>query len=143
VLLVEPRHLWLPGTKFCPRNASAGGGRDVREGKEAFEALFAPSVRGAYGKTFERQLHRPPFLTTDEQAEVLIRDRVERQDILGIAVRDESQAKREITRLRMLNERVPQVTIAPDFFAPNSQSAAFQVGRLPKEHLYFAGDENG
>jgi len=143
VLFIEPRHLWMPGTKFCPRNASAGGGSEVREGQAAFDALYAPSVQGAYRKTFERQLHRPPFLTTDEQAEVLIRDRVERQDILGIAVADDSQAKREIARLRTLNERVPQVVVALDFFDPYQQSAAFKAGKVPKEHVYFSGDDDG
>ncbi len=143
VLFIAPRHLWMPGTKFCPRNAAAGRGYGVRGGEEAFDSLFAPSVPGAGGRTFKRQPHRPAFLTTDEQAEVLIPDQVARQDILGFAVVDEAQAKREIARLRMLNERVSPVTIAQDFFNRHRQSAAFKSGELPKEHIYYGGDDDG
>ena len=143
VLFIGPHHLWMPGTKFCPRNAAAGRGYGVREGEDAFDSLFAPSVPGAYERVFKRQPNRPAFLTTDEQAEVLIPDRVARQDILGFGVADEPQAKREIARLQMLNERVPPVTIARGFFNQHRQSAAFKSGELPKEHIYYGGDDNG
>ncbi len=116
---------------------------EVREGEDAFDSLFAPSVSGARGAIFMRQPHRPTFLTTDEQAEVLIPDRVARQDILGFAVVDKAQAKREITRLKTLNERVPPVTIAPVFFDRRRQSAAFKSGELPKEEIYYGGDDDG
>ncbi|NJL29278.1 MAG: DUF4433 domain-containing protein [Thermoanaerobaculia bacterium] len=142
VLFIASHHFWMSGTKFCPRNAAAGGGRGVQEGADAFEALFAPSVLGAGGRIFERQAHRPAFLPTDEQAEVLIQDRVAREDILGIAVIDEAQAKREIARLETLGERVPSVIIAPDFFDPHRQSAAFRAGKLPEEQVYYHGDHD-
>ncbi len=143
VLFIAPHHLWMPDTKFCPRNAAAGGGYWVREGADAFEALFAPSVSGAYGKSRKRQSHRPGLLPTDEQAEVLIPDQVAPEDILGIAVAGEVQAKREIVRFKMLNERVPPVTVAEDFFKPYRQSARFKSGELPKEHVYYCGDDDG
>lgn len=140
VLLIDPRYLWLDGTKFCPRNAAAAGGREIRAGEDAFESLFAPSVPGKNGRLFNRQMFRPGFLPTDEQAEVLVPDRIARRDVLGIVVVDESQAKREIVRLETLGETVPPITIAPDFFDPHRQNQLFQLGRLPEERLYHPGD---
>ena len=46
VLLVHARYLWEPGTKFCPRNAAAAHGALIREGHNAFDALFEKTVDG-------------------------------------------------------------------------------------------------
>ena len=143
VLLLEPRHLWAHGTKFCPRNAAAAGGRLVAEGLETFEAMFAPEVVGAYGKTYARGPSRLPSIPTDDQAEVLIPDRVARGDVLAIVVVDESQAKREIARLQTLDERVPRVLIAPEFFDAHRLSSMLRRGVSPKEEQFYAGDSDG
>jgi len=136
VLLIAARYLWLSGTKFCPRNAAANQGQKVRDGIEAFEALFAPSVEGAYGKTFLRSASHPPWLPTDDQAEVLVPDRIQREDILGIVVRDESQARREIARLKQLDATVPRLLIAPLFFSARQLSDSLRKGDLPAEREY-------
>lgn len=143
VLLLSARYLWQPGTKFCPRNAAADHGRHVREGAEAFEALFAPSVEGAYGVTRHRSASHPLWLPTDDQAEVLIPDRIEREDILGVVVRDESQARREAARLEQLNEPAPRFFIAPLLFSAKQLSDSLRSGRLPPEQEYdLGGDDN-
>lgn len=142
VLLIAPHYLWLPGTKFCPRNAAAEHGRNVRGGAEAFEALFAPHVAGAQGRTFHRLDSHPLWLPTDEQAEVLIPDRVQREDILGIVVRDEAQAKREAVRLEQLAERVPRIFVAPLCFSAKQLSDSLRKGDLPTEKEYDLGDED-
>jgi hypothetical protein len=139
VLLISAHYLWLPGTKFCPRNAAANYGRDVRSGAEAFESLFAPSVEGAYGTIYRRSGSHPLWLPTDDQAEVLIPDRIRREDILGIAVRDESQAKRETVRLEQLDEPVPPIFIAPLFFSARQLSESLRKGDLPAERGYTLG----
>jgi len=133
VLLINPRHLWADGTKFCARNAAAGYGSGVSEGPEAFEAMFVPRVSGAYGNTYVRSQTHPTWLPTDEQAEVLIPDRVAREDILAIAVADESQAKREHARLTQLLVQVPPIVIAADFFNPRALSSQLRSGRVPLE----------
>ena len=107
VLFIKPHYLWAVGTRFCPRNAAASFGRDAHKGIEAFEAMFAPYVVGANNKTRERKPGRPAFLPTDEQAEVLIPDRVARKDLLGICVLDEAQAKREVAFLKEMECAVP------------------------------------
>jgi hypothetical protein len=139
VLLIAAQYLWLPGTKFCPRNAAANHGRNVRGGAEAFEALFAPVVEGA--STFRRSDSHPQWLPTDEQAEVLIPDRIQREDVLGIVVRDESQAKREAGRLEQLDEPVPRLFIAPMFFSAKQLSGSLRNGDLPTELEYDLGGD--
>jgi hypothetical protein len=111
-------------------------------GAEAFEAIFAPRVLGAYGKTFTRSSTHPTWLPTDDQAEVLIPDQVAREDVIGIAVMDESQAKREIARLEQLKERVPRVVIASDFFNPRWLSSQLHRGVVPSEREYYPGDSD-
>ena len=135
VLFIRPHYLWDSGTKFCHRNAAAGRGKEVAEGLAAFESLFAPSVRGSRGMTFQRLSAHPSWLPTDEQAEVLILDMVEHDDLLGVAVADEAQGRREIARLVQLEVEPPPIYVAPDFFKPNALSAKLRNGGIPEETL--------
>ena len=137
VLLIEPHYLWDPRTKFCPRNAAARHGRLIDEGAEAFEALFAETVEGA--GVYRRGPRHPDFLPTDEQAEVLVPDRVRREDVIGVAVRDAAQAKREELRLKILGQRAPPFAIVPDFFDPSALSTRLRAGRIPIERVHRGG----
>lgn len=139
VLLLRPDPLWVADTKFCPRNAAAGGGRYVGTGPAAFDSMFAPSVLGAGDRDRARGRAHPAFLPTDEQAEVLVPDSISQADLLGIAVRDESQARRELARIETLMQQPPPVFIAPDFFRPEWLSNGLRVGRRPTETLYVHG----
>lgn len=142
VLFIAPRYLWLAGTKFCPRNAAAGYGKFVKEGLEGFEQMFRDEVAGAGGYTFTRSATHPLWLPTDQQAEVLIPDKVEREDIIGIAVADEAQAKREKVRLETLGAPIPRIVIAPDFFTPRQLSRTLSSGETPEEREFYAGDKD-
>lgn len=142
VILIRAHYLWRTGTKFCPRNAAAEYGRLIREGTDAFEALFADTVEGAGEHTFTRNQRHPAFLTTDEQAEVLIPDQVQRQDVMGIAVRDVEQAKREVTRLRLIGQSPPRIVIVPQFYEPHVLSNQLRAGQLPVEHEHHIGATN-
>lgn len=141
VLFLKPDALWSKGTKFSARNAAAGYGSGVAEGEQAFDSMFALSVTGAYGQTFTRKATHPRWLTTDQQAEVLIPDSVAREDIMGIAVASESQAKREYARLTQLQEYVPPIVIAPDFFNPNMLNSRLQSGTAPSETAFRLGGQ--
>lgn len=140
VLLIRPHYLWARGTKFCPRNAAAGGGEDVAEGVEAFDSLYSTTVRGAGGKTFRRSSTHPSWLPTDEQAEVLIPDQVEHDDLLGVVVADEAQGRTEARRLAQLRVEVPPIHIAPDLFDGYALSTKLRNGRTPEEVLMTRGD---
>jgi hypothetical protein len=139
VLLIKPHHLWAPGSKFCPRNAAASFGSGVGEGEQSFDAMFAPSVAGAYSRSYNRSTSHPSWLATDEQAEVLIPDRVAREDLLGVAVLDESQARREHARLTQLLVKVPPIVVAPDFFSPSWLSSQLRTGTIPEERRFDGG----
>ena len=140
VLLIDPHYLWHAGTKFCPRNAAAGHGRLVRSGADAFEGLFAETIDGR--QPFRRGPQHLASLPTDEQAEVLIPDRVEQCDIIGAVVRDEAQAKRELARLELLGRRSPPLAIAPDFFEPHRLSRLLRTGQTPVEREYARGEDD-
>ena len=105
--------------------------------------MFAPRVVGARGREYVRTAERAACLPTDEQAEVLVPDQVVREDILGIAVANESQAKREVARFRRLKQRVPRVVIVKDFFYANRLSDKLRSGNFPTEEEYRMGDDNG
>ena len=141
VLLIDARYLWQTGTMFCPRNAAAGGGRLVRGGVAAFDAMFADAVEGF--RTYRRGPTHPDFLPTDEQAEVLIPDRIGHGDVQGIAVRDDGQAAREVSRLELQGLRVPPIVVVPEFFAPATLSGNLRSGRRPSEREYGGGGANG
>ena len=138
VLLVRPHYLWHPGTKFCPRNAAAQHGRLVEEGVEAFDALFADSVEGT-GRVYQRGPNHPDFLPTDEQAEVLVPDGIEREDVVGIGVLDDAQAAREASRLRIMGRSHPPFVVVPEFFNPDALSRQLRAGRIPAERKHQGG----
>ena len=106
VLLIDARHLWQAGTKFCPRNAAAEHGRLVQQGVTAFDSLFADVVEGF--RVYSRGPRHPDFLPTDEQAEVLIPDQISRRDVRGVVVQDDEQAAREASRLELQGLPVPR-----------------------------------
>ena len=141
VLLIRCYYLWRPGTKFCPRNAAAGVGKYVQEGEQAFEGLFEKTVEG--NRTFIRGPLHPAFLPTDQQAEVLIPDRVERRDVIGVAVYNAAQARREAVRMQMLHADPLPILIVPDFFEPQKLRDVLLSGRTPREREFRQGDDNG
>lgn len=138
VLLIKSHYLWRSGVKFCPRNAAAGSGKYVQEGERAFNSLFEETVEGS--RTFTRGPRHPVFLPTDQQAEVLIPDRVEWPDVLGIVVYDEAQASREAARLEMLQVGCPPILIVPEFFCPQRLRSILLSGRTPEECEFRKGD---
>ncbi len=139
VILIRAHYLWRTGTKFCPRNAAAEHGRLIREGTEAFDTLFEDTVAGAEEQMFTRSQRHPAFLPTDEQAEVLIPDQIQWQDVMGIAVHDVGQAKREVARLRQVGKSPPRIVIVPQFYDPYALSNQLRSGKPPVEQEHQTG----
>jgi hypothetical protein len=135
IIFIDPKYLWLPGTRFCPRNAASQYGRDISEGAKAFLALFAGSVRGANGQTFSRSPMHLPCCPTNDQAEVLISDRIDMTDILAIAVATAIQARNELVRLQLVNvpEERFKFVVAPDLFKKQTLSTLIRLGKRPLE----------
>jgi hypothetical protein len=127
--------------KFCERNAAANWGSGIAEGEAAFDSMFKDRVTGAYSNVYVRSDRHPAWLTTDEQAEVLIPDRVAREDILGVVVASESQARREHARLKQLHADLPPLFVVPEFFdEPRRLSELLRTGRPPAETRFDLGD---
>ena len=141
VLLIDPKYLWTEGTLFCPRNAASNFGAGIGKGAEAFKALFADSVRGAYAKVRSRSATRLPSCPTDEQAEVLIPDEVLLADILGVLVASETQAKNELSRFKHLDiaSNRLRLIVAPILFDKNNLSRYIQSGKRPHETVWQSG----
>jgi hypothetical protein len=143
VLFIDPKYLWLLGTRFCPRNAASNSGRNVAEGEGAFLGMFTNAVTGAYGKTRERSPNHLTCCPTDDQAEVLIPDQIAISDILSIAVPTESQAKNEAARLSIMG--VPEdrfkFVIAPEIFEKYTLSNLIRSGKRPPETPWMPKEE--
>ena len=138
VILIDAKYLWQHGTKFSPGNAAARGGALIAEGVEGFARLFAENV-----DRFYRGPRHPPFLPTDEQAEVLIPGHVAIRDIIGVGVMDRDQVEREVTRLRLQGLEIPRLRIVSEFFNASVLSGMLRSGRIPEEHEYDPGGACG
>lgn len=138
VLFIDAKYLWKDETRFCPRNAAASYGREVGSGHSVFEGLFASKVTGAYGKNYTRTFRTPDYCVTDEQAEVLVLDKIALEDVVGFAVYSVEQAKNELVRLLYLGipelrVRQVKVVIAPDFYQKYKLSSLLKRGQRPEE----------
>lgn len=138
ILFIKNQYLWANGTLFCPRNASAKHGSNVCEGYKGFKRLFVKKVEGAYGRTYGRADKHLVCSPTDDQAEVLVVDKIVSSDILAIAVLSESQAKNEITRFKYAGVQGNKFkfVIAPDLFKKDKLSNRIRNGIRPKETLW-------
>lgn len=138
ILFIDPKYLWLEGTKFCQRNAAASRGTQVAVGERAFNMLFENSVSGAYGNRYTRTNLTLPCCPTDEQAEVLVPDVVAMGDILGIAVPTSEQAQNEVIRLKLMGVadgflKSLRFSVAPVLFEKFQLSSSLKKGKRPPE----------
>lgn len=86
VLSIDPSVI-TDSALFCPVNAATGNGRYIQGGAAAFEGIFAPHLewRKADGwQSLDRSYQRANQ-PTNNQAEVLIKDRIPRDKIIGVA----------------------------------------------------------
>ncbi len=142
VLFIDAHYLWAEGTKFSPLNASAGSGQYLQEGADAFDALFVGSTTDTKGRPWRRGARHPSYLPTNEQAEVLVLDQIEKEDLLGVAVRDEAQARRELAALRILDVPLPRIWVTPTFYCPRSLSKVLRSGQQPTETEFNGGEDD-
>jgi len=131
VLMINPRYLWASDTKFCPVNAAKGRGHYITDGLAGFDGLFSPKV---HPSDYPRAaLHRPDC-PTDMQAEVLVPDRIDLHDIIGVATTSEAVARLELDRLRIGGvTAAPPFYICPDFFDVIALRNIVRNGRLTVE----------
>lgn len=135
ILLIDCKYLWQSGTLFAPGNAATDRGGRICDGLEGFLSLFADSVEGTRGRRYIRTPSHLLCCPTDNQAEVLIPERINISDISAVVVRTESQAWNEIVRLELNGfiEQKPYFVIAPKLFDKSALKEAISTGKLVKE----------
>lgn len=129
VLYVDLSILKYKSAKFCPCNASKSYGTHIDDRMENIDSIFATSVPAfAYPRSPQMLASCP----TDGQAEILIRDSIPREYIIGMTVGNEEVAKRIYGMLKMYGmEQIP-LYVAPDVVTPN-WSSMIKNGRRPIE----------
>lgn len=131
VLYIDLGILILRSAKFCPCNASKGRGAYIDSRMENIDSIFARQMSN-FG--YPRTANMLACCPTDGQAEILIKDNIPRNCIIGMAVGNEDVAKRIYAMLITLNvEQIP-IYIAPDVLTPN-WSSIIKQGRRPEEKL--------
>ncbi|KAB1086262.1 DUF4433 domain-containing protein [Neorhizobium galegae] len=138
VLLISPHYLAEQETYFCPRNAAAEYGRHIVSGAAGFVSMFAPAVPGARDQVRRRGQQHRNNCPTDEQAEILIHDRILLKDILGVAVNSAEQAGTERARMRAngVDPDQFQFVIAPQMFNKYALSQVIRQGAVANETAY-------
>lgn len=138
VLLISPHYLADQETLFCPRNAAADHGRHIVRGFDGFISLFSPSVAGARDQVRRRGPQHRANCPTDEQAEILIHDRILLRDVLGVGVASSAQAATERARLRVngVDPDQFQFVIAPQMFNKYALSDVIRQSAVADETAY-------
>jgi hypothetical protein len=135
VLIISPKYLWSEGTLFSTGNAAAGRGVGLASGRDALLRLYAPTVVGTGNRQYVTSITRLPACPTDEQAEVLIKDGIESNDIVGVGVASEKDARGFLVALELAGATawdVPSLSRLI-FFKPEASAALCSVGiRLPE-----------
>ena len=115
--------------KFCPCNASRSKGAYIEGNMDYIDSIFANSVSTFRFPRSTRMLSSCP---TDGQAEILIKDSIPREYIIGIAVGNKDVARRVYAMLKIYGlEHIP-IYIAPDVLTPN-WSNMIKNGHQPDE----------
>jgi hypothetical protein len=137
-VLIDSSHLWRDDTLMCPRNAAAANGAYIGAGEEALRAMFAETVRGSGGRTYDRGA-KPHNCPTDDQAEILIHKAVPLADACRIVVADEEQAARVLVGLDLIGADVSlfRFVVAPLLFSLE-MSNVLRRGDLPDERAWDA-----
>jgi hypothetical protein len=129
-LVLDPLVAARPGALFCYRNAASGYGDRLKAGQSGLEECYAPSVVGAYDRTYRRGPHHSPAAPTDAQAEVLVPGPIDLSHIRAIIHPSPAHAAQEWARLGRLglDPSVVEWASSPTLFDANATSNAAQSG---------------
>lgn len=129
VLYIDLDILKHRSAKFCPCNASKASGVYIEGQMENLDSIFAVSIPTfAYSRS-------PKMLSccpTDGQAEILIKDSIPKDYIIGIATGNVDIARRIYAMLKIYGIEQVSVYVAPDVLTP-SWSNMIKNGRRPSE----------
>lgn len=129
VLYIDLNILKHKSAKFCPCNASKERGVYINARMGEVDSIFAPSIPTF---SYPRSPKMPSSCPTDGQAEILIKDNIPRDYIIGIATGNKDVAARIYAMLKMSDARQIPIDIAPDVLTP-SWSRMIKDGLSPSE----------
>lgn len=138
VLTINPAYLAEQGTLFSPQNAATRGGRLLAGGINSFRRLYASESGG--DRCPPRKPTHLPYCPTDDQAEVLVHDRIALADVLSVVVRTAEQALLESERLRQIGHDPSclRFVVAPAFWEPYALAQSIRTGVRPQETEWIA-----
>lgn len=138
ILYISPHYLWAEGTLFSPRNAAAQKGALLGKGLPAFKRLYAQTSGGQ--NCPPRGPNHLLCSPTDDQAEVLVTDRIALRDIMAIVVSSEAQAALETRRLKQMqiDPGGLKFLIAPTLYDAYTLGREIRAGRRPAETAWEA-----
>jgi len=98
--------------------------------------MFAHEVQGQQTYRRSDDALYPPYLPTDQQAEVLVANPVPLQQIQAVIVPSREQAATEVARLRLVSRRAKELSfsVSPDMFDKYKLSGLLKRGIRPKEN---------
>lgn len=133
IIYIKPEVLNIRDVKVCWCNSAKEYGRFIRPGNtENTQALFAQRVSSfSYPRT-ERMLE---CCTTDAQAEILIKDNIPRNYLMGIAVGREEVAEIIYAMIKTLDINPVELFIAPKVLTKEWRRL-IQNGERPEEAQY-------
>lgn len=132
VLYIDVNVLDYREAKYCPCNASKNHGKYIDEKMENLDSIFAKQVPTFRYPRTDVMLKCCP---TDGQAEILIKDNIPRNSIIGIAVGNADMARRVYAMLGVYEIEGVAIYIATDVLTTNWSSIVKQ-GRRPHEQCY-------
>lgn len=103
VLLLEPRLLARPQTKFSDVNAATRNGERIEAGSSGFENMYAQTVKPRNAAMNSRILTHLESCPTSLQAEVLIQGPIECSEFLGIVTESDETRNKVMQIMRGLN----------------------------------------
>ena len=115
--------------KYCPCNASKSSGHYIDSNMDNVASIFETSVTTFM---YPRSLKMLSCCPTDGQAEIMIKDNIPRDYIIGIAVSDKEIARRIYSMLKTCGVKQIPLYVAPEVL-DTSWSNMIKNGQRPSE----------
>lgn len=107
----------------------------IGNGAEAFEEVFSERVEGK--RIFVRNQNYPDNVPTNVQAEVLIYNKIPKENITSLIFPTEAIAEKECLRLELCGVNVSQydIIVSSDLFEKKEIVRLLQSGKIPEEKV--------
>ena len=115
-------------------NAATECGKHIKSGIQAFNEIFDNSIITSK-RTIQRPFTMPNNCSTDIQAEILVKNTIDKKYIESIIVPNEIQDKEEFIRMDICGISGIDIIVSEEMFN-KSLANSLKYGQLPKEVKY-------